>query len=246
MGELRRDGLVGNVWVLAGGVLYLLEWVAIIWAGVAGVGVQVARDASSSEVMASYAGNEDALYAMAGWFAVVLLGRILLFIGLRHALADSGHGHPLLDFAVAASAVSVTLEIASYGLAATAAAPANAGDESLAVLVDQAGAGLNLMIGGGLGVAIVCTTYVMWRSGLFSLPLVMLGAVSGIAIIGAQITTAPSMQPLFDILYFFPLVFWVWMLWAGVVCLRARPRHGVRTEAGDARPAPGSLDLDAQ
>lgn len=234
--ELRREGLVGNGWVLAGGVLYLLEWVAIIWAGIAGLGVQVVRGASTSEVMGSYPGNENAVYAMAGWFAVVLLGRILVFIGLRHALVDSGHGHPLLDFAVVASTVSVTLEIASYGLAATAVAPADAGEESLAVLVDQAGAGLNLMIGGGLGVAIVCTTYVMWRSGLFGLPLVLLGAVSGVAIIGAQLTTAPSLQTLFDIFYVFPLVFWIWMLWAGVVCLRARPRRGVRPPSGQDAP----------
>jgi hypothetical protein len=237
MGYSGRDGLVGNPWVLAGGVLYLLEWVAIIWAGIAGVGAQVTRGASTSEVMDSYAGHADAIYSMTGWFAVVLLGRILLFIGLRQALADSGHGHPLLDFAVAASAVSVTLEIASYGLAATAVAPADAGDESLAVLVDQAGAGLNVMISGGLGVAIVCVTYVMWRSGLFSSALVALGAVAGIAAIAAQVATSPSLQALFDILYLFPLVFWGWMLWAGVVCLRARPRHGERATY-DARPTP--------
>lgn len=233
MGELRRGGLVGNGWVLAGAVLYLLEWVAIVWAGIAGVGAQVTRGAPTSDVMNSYAGNENAVYAMAGWLAVVLLGRILLFIGLRHALIDSGHRHPLLDLAVAAATVSVTLEIASYGLAATAAGPAGTGDDVLVMLVDQAGAGLNLMIGGGLGIAIVSVTYVMWRSGHFSRPLVLLGAVSGIAIIGAQLTVAPSLQALFDVLYFFPIVFWVWMLWAGVVCLRARPRDG-RPDAGAA------------
>lgn len=30
------------------------------------------RDAPTSEVMVSYSGNQDAVYAMAGWFAVVL------------------------------------------------------------------------------------------------------------------------------------------------------------------------------
>lgn len=218
-----RAGLVGNRWVLGGAVLYLLEWVAIVWAGAAGVAATVTRGTSPSEVMDSYAGHEDAVYAMAGWFAVTLLGRVLLFIGLRQALADSGHGHPLLDFAVAAAAVSVTLEIASYGLAASAVASVDAGEESLAVAVDQAGAGLNLMIGGGLGVAIVCATYCMWRSGLFSWPLNLLGAVSGIAIVGAQLTVAPSLQAVFDVLFFFPLVFWVWMLWVGVVCWRRTP-----------------------
>ena len=165
----NRGVLAGNVWVLVGAVLYLLEWVAIIWAGAVGVGAQVTRGTTAADVLDTYAGHQNAVYAMAGWFAVVLLGRVLLFIGLRQALGDSGYRHPLLDFAVAASAVSVTLEIASYGLAASAAASADAGDRSLTVAIDAAGAGLNLMISGGLGVAIVCTTFAMWRSGLFKL-----------------------------------------------------------------------------
>jgi hypothetical protein len=223
--------LAGNVWVLTGAALYLLEWVGIIWAGAAGVGTQVTRGTPATDVMDTYAGHADAVYALAGWFAVVLLGRILLFVGLRRALADSGYAHPLLDFAVLVSAVSVTLEIASYGLAASAAASADAGRRTLAVAIDAAGTGLNLMIAGGLGVAIACTTFVMWRSGLFSLPLVLLGAVSGIAIIGAQLSVAPSLQTVFDVLYFFPVVFWVWMIWAGVVCWRAVPRSAGRAAA---------------
>ena len=220
----RRDGLVGNRWVLAGAILYLLEWVGILWASAAGVGSQVIRGTSAADLMETYTGNEDAVYSMAGLFAVVLLGRILIFIGLRRALTDSGHPHPLLDFAVVASAVSVTLEIASYGLAASAAGSANAGNQVLTQVIDQAGAGLNLMIGGGLGAAILCATYVMWRSRLFSLPLNLLGALSGAAILGAQLTIAPSLQTVFDVLFFFPVVFWIWMLWAGVVCWRAS-RH---------------------
>lgn len=113
------------------------------------MGTRVQCGAAAEDILATYAGNEDAVYAMAGWFAVVLLGRVLLFIGLRQALADSWRRHPLLDFAVVASAVSVTLEIASYRLAASASAYADTGEDTLAVAMDQAGAGLNLMIGGG-------------------------------------------------------------------------------------------------
>lgn len=230
MSEVRTktDQLVGNRWVLVGGVVYLLEWVAIIWVGAVGVGEFVIRGASGAEVVETYADHPDAMFAMAGWFAIVLLGRILLFIGLRQALADSGHGHLLLDFAVAAAAVSVTIEIASYGLAAGATVPAAAGDESLTLAIDQAAAGLNLMIAGGLGVAIVCATYAMWRSGLFSMPLNLIGAVSGVAIIGAQLTVSPSLESLFNVFFLFPIVFWVWMLWAGVVCWR---RAGSSTSA---------------
>jgi hypothetical protein len=220
----RRETLVGNRWALVGGVVYLLEFVAIIWVGALGAEATVVRGTSEGDLLSTYAGHEDAVGAMAGWLAVVLLGRVLVFVGIRHALAESGHRHPLMDLAVLAAAVSVALEVASYGLATTAATRAAADDRAGTVLADQLGAGLNLMIGGGLGVAIVCAAYVMWRSGLFSTALNIIGLVSGVAIVGAQLAVPPSLQTLFDVLYFFPLVFWVWMIWAGVVLWRRTPR----------------------
>ena len=75
--------LVGNRWVLVGGVGYLLEWVAIIWVGALGIGETVVRGASADKLLDTYDGNVDALTTMAGWFSLVLLFRILLFIGLR-------------------------------------------------------------------------------------------------------------------------------------------------------------------
>ena len=221
---MTRDDLVGNRWVLVGGVVYLLEWVAIIWTGALGVGETITRGNDPGDMAGIYADHADSVATMAGWFAVVLLGRILVFIGLRHALADSGYRHPLLDLAVAAAAVSVTLEIASYGLAMAAAERMEDGEAAQALLLDQTGSGLNLMIGGGLGVAVAATAWCMWRSGLFSLPLVVIGLVSGVALIGVQLTVAPSMQTIFDVLYTAPLLFWVWMIWAGVVCWRRTPR----------------------
>lgn len=242
MGDSRavaERGLVGNRWVLVGGIVYLLEWVAIIAVGVAGVGAFVDRGASPRTLLETYADHEDAMFAMAGWFAVVLLGRILLFVGLRQALADSGHRHLLMDLAVATSAVSVTIEIASYGLAAGATQPARRDDAALTAALDSAAAGVNLMIGGGLGVAIVCSAYCMWRSGLFSPVLNVLGAVAGVALIGAQLTVAPSLEALFDILYTAPLLFWVWMIWAGVVCWRRTPRAGRSGPVDDPAAARG-------
>jgi hypothetical protein len=219
--------LVGNRWVLIGGVGYLLEWVAIIWVGALGIGETVVRGASADKLLETYDGHVDALTTMAGWFSLVLLFRILLFIGLRQALAESGYRHPLMDFAVAAAAVSVTLEVASYGLGAAAGGLAEDGDRAGVLALDQAAAGINLMIAGGLGVAIVCSAYCMWSSGIFPMVLNVIGAVSGVAIIGAQLAVAPAMQTLFDILYAFPILFWVWMLWAGVLCWRRTPRLGV-------------------
>jgi hypothetical protein len=55
----------------------------------------------------------------------------------------------------------------------------------------------------------------------------VIGAVSGVAIIGAQLTVAPAMQTLFDILFAFPILFWVWML-------------GPASSAGDVRHVSGS------
>lgn len=215
--------LVGNRWVLVGGVVYLLEWVAIIGASAAGLGSVVTRGVGADDVLEAYTGHPDAAWFMAGWFALVLLGRVLVFLGLRAAMAASGRSHVLLDLAVVAAAVSVTLEIASYGLAAAAAERAAADDRAGTVLLDVAGTGLNMMIGGGLGVAIVASTYVMTRSGLFPTGLNVIGWLSGVAIVGAQLAVAPSLETLFEILYFFPLVFWVWMLWAGVLLWRRTP-----------------------
>lgn len=216
----RPTTLVGNRWVLVGGVVYLLEWVAIAWAGSVGVGETVVRGTSTADLADSYEGHEDAVAVVAGWFAIVLLFRILLFVGLRRALADSGYRHPLMDFAVAAAGVSVALEVASYGLASAAAGLAEAGDEASMVAIDRAGAGINLMLFGGLGTAITCAAYCMWRSGLFPMPLNLIGLVSGVAIVGAQLSVSPSLSGLFDVLYFFPLVFWVWMIWTSVVLWR--------------------------
>jgi hypothetical protein len=217
--------LVGNRWVLIGGVGYLLEWVAIIWVGALGIGETVVRGASTDKLLDTYVGHVDALTTMAGWFSLVLLFRILLFIGLRQALADSGYRHLLMDFAVAAAAVSVTLEVASYGLGAAAGGLAEDGDRSGMLALDQAAAGINLMIAGGLGVAIVCSAYCMWNADLFPTVLNVIGVISGVALVGAQLTVAPATQTLFDILFAFPALFWVWMLWAGVLCWRRTPQR---------------------
>src|SRR4051812_3045914 len=82
-----RASLVGNRLVLAGSVLYLLEWVAIVTASVS---VPLGATASAADLAKSYAGNAEALGWAAGWFSVVLLGRILIMTGLRTALAASG------------------------------------------------------------------------------------------------------------------------------------------------------------
>ncbi len=224
--ESRRPGvagaprLIGNRWALVGSLVYLGEWVAIIAVAVAGAGDYILRGASAETLVETYSGRADSMSFLAGWLAVVLLGRVLFFAAVRRSLCDSGVPHVLLDLAVVASAVSVTLEVASYALVIPASEAAERGEETLTAFFDLAGAGLNLMIGGGLGVAIVCTASVMAASGYFNRWLNGLGVVSGVAIVGAQLTVSPSLGAIFEILYLFPLVFWVWMIWTSVVLWR--------------------------
>ncbi len=234
MGDVStRPVLTGNRYALTGGVIYLLEWVAIIGTGVVGVSVTASTDAAAGDLLRSYTGHADAVAFMAGWFSLCLLGRILFFIGIRSALADSGvRSSALMDFAVAAAAVSVTLEIAAYGLATAAADLADSADPTAMVLLDRAAGWLNMTIAGGLGVAIVVSASLMWRSGLFSTPLNVLGVVSGVGICLAQLSISPSMSTIFDILGWSPLLFWVWMVWAGVVLWRRTPSRNSLTRRG--------------
>ena len=219
-----RPALVGNRWVLAGGIMYLLEWVAIIGTALVGAGENTGRTASVDELLGSYLGHVDSIAFMAGWLTLVLLGRVLIFVGLRTALIDSGAGrHPLMDFAVVASAVSVTLEMATFGLATAAADLADQDDPGAMVALDRASEWMFATVGGGLAVAILCSVWCMWRSGLFSTALNVVGAAAGAGLVVAQLSMAPSLSTVYLVAGFAPMVFWVWMLWAGVVLWRRTP-----------------------
>ena len=66
-GEVAMDArpqLVGNRLVLVGAVLYLLEWVAII---AAGIGAPVGAAASTQDLLTAYVGHAQALGWPAGW-----------------------------------------------------------------------------------------------------------------------------------------------------------------------------------
>lgn len=223
-------GLVGNRLVLAGAVMYLLEFVAIIGSGLAGVGVNTSVGTPTPDLLDTYVGNIDAFALMAAWFSIVLLGRVLLMVGIRSALIASGRHHPLMDFAVVAAAVSVTLEVAAYAMGSAAADLADADDPTSMVLLDTAGAWLNQVIIGGLGVSVLVAAWCLWRSGLFSTPVNVLGFAAGGLLLAAQLSIAPSLEPALVVLAWSPLLFWVWMIWVGVVCWRHRPRDAGMTE----------------
>lgn len=218
-----RPTLVGNRMVLAGAVLYLLEWVAI---DTARVSVPVGAGASAAKVLDAYVGHASAFAWAAGWFSVVLLGRVLITTGLRSALAASGRPQPLMDLAVVAMAVSVTLEIAVYALTAGASwTLANGGAGGTVRGLDAAAFMLNQMLFGPLGVAVLCSGWAMWRSGLFARVLCLIGIVSGAGgvVLGVAFAS-PSYAGVAQALNFSVALFWVWMLWTGVVLWRRTSR----------------------
>lgn len=216
--------LVGNRIMLTGAVLYLLEWVAIIWAGALGVQSVATVGASEADILASYQGNADAVAVMAGWFSVVLLGRILLMVGLKASLVASGRPHPLMGFAVVAMSVSVVVEIAAYALAAAAAQLGAAHTEGM-VAVEWAAGMLNRMLMGGLGVSVLCAAWAMWRSGLFPRVLSILGLIAGVGVTLGAMFVAPSFAAVYDILGSAAFLFWIWMLWAGVLLWIRTPKR---------------------
>ncbi len=209
--------LVGNRLVLVGGVLYLLEWVAILAAPVA---APVGADAGAEQITSAYAGNTTALAWAAGWLSVVLLGRVLLLVGLRAALRDSGRPHVLMDLAVLAMLASVVIETVVYAVVAAAAWLGENGATAATVrALDAAAWEISQMIYGPLGVAVICAAVAMWRSGLFPRALCGLGVAGGAAAVLVGLAfVAPAFVHVAATLSLGVLLFWAWMLWTGVLC----------------------------
>ena len=217
----ERPALMGNRLVLAGSVLYLLEWVAIV---AAHVNAPLGAEASASHVVSTYTGSADAYGWAAGWFSVVLLGRVLLMTGIRSALADSGRPQRIMDFAVIAMAASVVLEVATYaGTAGMAWYAEHGGSAEVLRGLDAVMFKLDDMIYGPLGVAVLCAAAAMWMSGLFPRILCGVGLVSGVGgtLIGLALV-GPGLSGVAGAVSFAVVLFWIWMLWTGVVCWRAK------------------------
>ena len=218
----HRAALVGTRLALSGAVLYLLEWVAII-----AIPAQAPSQPGTpaAQVLADYAGHADGLALWAGWFSIVLIGRVLFVIGVRTSLARSGRSHPLIDLAVAAMSLSVALEIATYALAAAAGQLAEEGNTVATVTLDRAAMMLNLTIAGPLSVAILCTVIAMWKSGLFPRSLVVVGLLAGLPVLVASLLIGPDFVALMRGLSFGVFIFWIWMLWTGVLLWFRTPKR---------------------
>jgi hypothetical protein len=83
---------------------------------------------------------------------------------------------------------------------------------------------MNLMLYGPTGVAVLCCGVAMWRSGLFPRALAVLGAVAGAAfVVDALAFDAPRFAGIQGALNAAVLLFWIWMLWSGVLLWRRIP-----------------------
>ena len=216
-----RSPFRGNRMVLAGALLYLLEWVAII---AAHLGVPVGPSATMTKVSDAYSGHVNAFGWAAGWFSVVLLGRLLLVVGLRAALAGSTRVRGLLDLAVVAMAISIALEVATYAVAAGAAlALSHGGSAQVTAGLDAVSWDLNLTIFGPLGTSVILCALAMWRSEQFGNVLCAVGGLAGLVlVVQALLFSGPDQSSVAAGLQAGVALFWIWMIWTGVVVWRRR------------------------
>lgn len=228
-----RPPIVGNRMALAGAVLYLLEWVAIFGSGLVGVAMIGGEiGASPQEVMATYAGSENGMALIAGWMCLVLTGRVLLLVGLRAGLRDSGRDHPLMGFAVSIMTISVALEIAITAMYAGAATLAAESSEQAVLALDRAGTALYPMVYGTAGLSVLCAAWCLSRSGLFPVGMNVLGFIGGAGMVLIPFFAAPGLDAVLAVLGFTPLFVWAWMIWAGIRFWRHTPSRA--TEPVDA------------
>lgn len=207
--------------VLFGAVLYLLEWVAIITAH---LGVPVGPAGTTAGITDAYSGHVNAFGWAAGWFSVVLLGRMLLVVGLRAALRNRPGIRPLMDLAVVAMAVSVALEIMTYAVAAGAAAAlSRGGSAQTTAALDSVSWDLNLMVYGPLGVSVLVSALAMWQSAHFNRLLCVLGGLGGATLVlQALLFSGPDQSSVAQGLQGGVALFWTWMIWTAVVVWRRR------------------------
>lgn len=234
--KAERSPLVGTRLALIGTVLYLLEWAVIPFLP------DVPTDrlgVDSRAIVEAYAGEAGLVTFAAGWFGIVLVGRVLYVVALRGALEASGRPSMLAGFAVGAMAVSVAIEVAGFGAVAAAGLLAdNGADPSAIVALDAAGS-TGFPVFGLLGVSILAASLAMVASGLFRKWLCWLGVLSGALLILGSVTAAAAtgVTGSLDNLGGLPmgigvLGFWIWMLSTSIILWRQAAKRGGDSRAG--------------
>lgn len=227
---MATDRLIGNRLALVGAIVYLLEWVAILGANMGDV--PAPHGAKLAEILATYSTHGTGLAIAASWFSLVLLGRILFVSGLREGLRRSGAQTLLADFAIAAMAVSVALEIAAFAVAAGGAQATERGaGQSIAVGIDAVANWLDMAIWPPFAVSILTASLGMLASRLFAAWLSWLGIVVGVLsciyglLLGPAFAVGGGLYDASQSLGLVAVVAWIWMLATGVVLFRAAGRQ---------------------
>jgi len=228
-----RRLLIGNRWALVGAIIYLLEWVAILGFG-AGNAPSGDPTTGAQAIATEYKQHALAISLMAGWFSLVLLGRILFVAGIRDALRQSGFRTILADFALLSMAVSVVLEISAYTIAGGAAHAAASGvGQTSVVALDAVANWLVLNIWAPLGASVLSAALAMLLARAFPSWLCWLGMVAGVAgcavgvINGAAYHQGGAFYQVSNVLSAVAAIgFWLWMLITAILLFRAAGRPG--------------------
>jgi hypothetical protein len=224
-----RNQLVGNRIALVGAIMYFLEWVAIV--AIPSVPTdKLGRDPGA--IVAAY-GHPNAIGIAAGWFSVVLFGRVIFTIGLRDAFRGLRRERLFANIAVAAMALSVAIEAISFGITAAAAWVADAGGNQGAVVsLDAASEVVFQLVFGPIGVSVVAGSIAMIFSRLFPRWLGWVGVIGGSLLVVGGILGAGGLGAsgtFHDVAGAFssipvPIV-WIWMIATSIILFRATPRH---------------------
>jgi len=174
--ESDRGRLVGNRVALVGAAMYFLEWVAIL--SIPSVPTEkLGHDPNA--IVAAYS-HPKAIGVAAGWFSVVLFGRVIFTIGLRDAFRGLRRERLFANIAVAAMGLSVAIEVISFGITAAAAWVAEAGgNQGAVVALDAASEVVFQLVVGPIGVSVLAGSIAMILSRLFPRWLGWVGALGG-------------------------------------------------------------------
>lgn len=234
----EREAVNGNRLMLVGAVLYLLEWVAIIPAGDTGPS-ELGKTASST-IVSLYQGHARGAGFIAGWCAVVLMGRILIVLGARQALRGVRH-QALADWAVVVMGVSIAVEVVEVALIAGTSHATSAAtvDDSVVVALDAVAGLLFNTVVAALGVSVAAASAAMLTSRRFPLWISVVGLVSGTLMMAGGVLLAGSggedgaLRSTGLALQLGVPLFWLWML-AGGIYLWRQPRASGRAGAASA------------
>ena len=110
------------------------------------------------------------------------------------------------------------------------------------IAIEWSAAMMLRVAGGAIGLSVLCSAWVMWRSGLAPRVLNILGIIAGVCIPLSAMFIAPAFDTVRTTLEISVFIFFIWMMWAGVLLWIRTPKH--TTVAVEGRSAPASYPPD--